>query len=76
MADDEKALKALQLRLAPLEDEGAAKVARERKISKNDVLRRALNLMLKVENETRAGGRLLLERNGPKGTESVELWLL
>jgi hypothetical protein len=72
----EKALHALQLRLAPDEDEGATKVASDRKISKNDVLRRALKLMLKVESETRAGGRLMLERRGPKGIESVEIWLL
>jgi hypothetical protein len=76
MVPPEKALHAFQLRLAPDEDKGAARVAEDRKISKNDVLRRALSLMLKIEKETRTGGRLLIERPGPKGLESVEVWLL
>ena len=65
-----------QLRLAPQEDAGASKLAGERKLSKNDVLRRALNLLLRLENETQAGARLPIERPGRKEPEPVEVWLL
>ncbi len=74
MARSEKPTRPWQVRLAPEEDEAAARLAEERMISKNDVVRRALSLMLRLEKETRAGGRLLLERPGTG--ERVEVWLL
>lgn len=75
-AKSEKQAQAFQVRLAPQEDSGAEKLASERKLSKNDVLRRALNLLLRLENETQAGARLLIERPGRKEPEPVEVWLL
>lgn len=64
-----------QVRLAPAEDQAAAKLAEERMISKNDVVRHALNLLLRLESEARSGGRLLIERPDAR-RETVEVWLL
>ena len=75
MARPEKTAHPWQVRLAPDEDQAAAKIAEDRMISKNDVVRRALNLLFRLDDETRAGGRLMLERSG-RGRKPVEVWLL
>lgn len=75
MSRSEKIAHPWQVRLAPSEDEAATRLAEERMLSKNDVVRRALSLLLRLEEETRAGGRLLVERPGT-GRELVEVWLL
>lgn len=64
-----------QLRLPGKEDVRVGELARERAISKNDVVRYALRLLLRLENETEAGARLLVERSDG-GREPVEVWLL
>jgi len=50
-------------------------LARERAISKNDVVRCALRLLVRLENETEAGARLLVVRSDGV-REPVEVWLL
>ncbi len=75
MARPEKTSRPWQLRLAPSEDEAAARLAEERMLSKNDVVRRALSLLVRLEAEARSGGRLLVERPGGS-KEPVEVWLL
>lgn len=64
-----------QLRLAPAEDNEADRLARQRNVSKNDVLRHALRLLLRFEEERKGGSRLLLERSGAR-RELAELWLV
>lgn len=75
-AKSEKQTQAFQVRLAPEEDFRAEKLAGERKLSKNDILRRGLNLLIRLENEAQAGARLLIDRPGRKEPEPVEVWLL
>ena len=69
-------LHAWQLRLAPAEDAYAAAVAKAEKISKNDVVRRALRLLELVERERGAGGRLLIERAHKSGKARVQVEVL
>jgi hypothetical protein len=64
-----------QLRLAPDEDDLATKLADERMVSKNEVIRRALRLLAKLEQIASAGGRLYIARRGGK-REPFEVWLL
>lgn len=67
--------RAWQLRLTAKEDGEAERLAKQRMISKNDVVRHALHLLLRLELETTTGGRVLLERAG--GTrEAVEVWVV
>lgn len=63
-----------QLRLEPDEDDRAQKLADRRRVSKNDLVRTALRLFLRIETEVEAGARLLIERPG-KG-RAVEVWTL
>jgi hypothetical protein len=66
-----------QLRLAPDEDDATAKLAGTRVVSKNDVVRSALRLLLRVEEERARGSRLLIERaTGDGQREVVEVWIL
>jgi ferric-dicitrate binding protein FerR (iron transport regulator) len=64
-----------QLRLSSSEDADVDRTAAERMLSKNDVVRRALHLLFRLEREVGAGGRLLIERPGSDGKD-VEVWLL
>jgi hypothetical protein len=64
-----------QLRLAPDEDNEADKLAQRRMMSKNDVLRHALRLLARLERETAAGARLLIDRNDAS-REQVEVWMI
>jgi len=64
-----------QLRLAPDEDNEADELAQRRMMSKNDVLRHALRLLARLERETAAGARLLIDRSDA-GREQVEVWMI
>jgi len=64
-----------QLRLAPDEDSEADKLAQRHMVSKNDVLRSALRLLARLERETAAGARLLIDRHDA-GREQVEVWMI
>jgi len=64
-----------QLRLPRSEDEEVQWLADRQKISKNDIVRRALRLLARLERETQGGARLILERPGT-AREAVEVWLL
>jgi hypothetical protein len=66
--------KAWQLRLAADEDALATKLAGDRSVSKNDVIRSALRLLARIEKITSSGGRLYVERRGDR--EPFEVWLL
>ena len=70
-----RGLRKWQLRLSPQEDAEADRFARRRMVSKNDLVRYALRLLMRLERESEAGGRLLIERPGT-GREPVEVWLL
>ena len=75
MAKSARHVQTFQVRLAPAENAEAERLADERMLSKNDVLRRALNLLIRLEKETKSGGRILVERR--EGVpESVEVWFL
>lgn len=76
MAPSARQVQPFQVRLAPEENAEAERLAQERMLSKNDILRRALNLLVRLENETKAGGRILVERRSNGVPESVELWFL
>lgn len=76
MARPSKQVQPFQVRLAPAENAEAERLAEERMLSKNDVLRRALNLLIRLEKETKEGGRILVERRSTGVPESVEVWFL
>lgn len=75
MAQGDERAKPWQLRLASEEDEAVTRLAKRRTVSKNDIVRYALRLLMRLETETEAGGRLLVERPGAR-KEPVELWLI
>ncbi len=62
-----------QLRLPWGEDREVRRLAREKGVSKNDVVRHALHLLLRLERETEAGGRLMIKRSEEK-PDVVEIW--
>lgn len=62
-----------QLRLPPGEDQEVEKLAAQRGVSKNDIVRHALRLLLRIEQETHTGGRLMVKRSD-KRHEVVEIW--
>lgn len=64
-----------QLRLAPDEDETAARLATKHTVSKNDVIRRGLRLLALVEKLAEDGQILLVQRRGRK-EKAVEVWLI
>lgn len=64
-----------QVRLAPDEDSEADKLAQRHMVSKNDVLRCALRLLARLERETAAGARVLIDRHDA-GREPVEVWMI
>jgi hypothetical protein len=67
--------KAWQLRLATAEDKDVQKLADQRRVSKNDVVRQGLRMLLKVEKEMQAGARLFIERSdGEK--QLIEVWFV
>lgn len=73
----ERELRPWQLRLAPAEDDQAERIAKRRMASKNDVVRHAVRLLARLEEEAAGGARLLIERGGAGGTvTAVEVWLL
>ena len=61
------------LRLPTTEDREIQKLASERGVSKSDVVRHALRLLLRIERETEAGGRLLIKRS-EESQEAIEIW--
>jgi hypothetical protein len=71
---------AWQLRLDPSEDKPVTDLARRRGTSKNDVVRLAVRLLLRVlrvEHAVERGGRLLIERRAHnRKMAPVEVWLL
>ena len=75
MAKLKRVARPWQLRLAPDEDSEAEKLAQRRMVSKNDVLRHALRLLARLERETAAGARVLIDRH-EAGREQVEVWMI
>ena len=67
-------MNAWQLRLAPDENRQAQKLANRRHMSRNDILRHALRLLVRLEEQTQGGARILLERPGED--KAVEVWVL
>jgi len=73
MPSPKRRTKPWQLRLAAEEDADVEKLAARRMMSKNDVVRHALRLLVRLQQESEAGSRLLIDRSGE---DQVEVWLL
>lgn len=65
------------LRLTADEEFSVRSIAQSRGLSKNDVVRRAVTLLVRLETETSAGSRFFVVRRG-QGQEHqpMEIWML
>ena len=69
--------RAWQLRLTTDEDKTVVRLAAKHGVSKNDVVRRALRLLARIEKLSEEGHRLVVERGAHSDErEAVEVWLL
>ena len=69
--------RAWQLRLTREDDKTVDRLAAKHGASKNDVIRKALRLLAKIEKLNDDGDRLIVERRGRSDDrEAVEVWVL